>query len=423
MFKIFSGKKERKNRMLVLDIGTEFVKAILFEVVEPKAIGGKKKGIIKGTGKVRQKLGEMYSGTITNVEGVVYNCKEAIREAELEAGFSADQLILGIAGEHIKGIMSEVRYKRIESESKINLAELKNIVYKVQSDSLKKTRQKVAWETGTEEVELKLINSVVADFKIDDFKISNPLGFQGKKVEVSIFNSFAPLVHFGALQSIAAELEKELLSIVTEPYAVSKCLDFEDKGNYSAIFIDIGGGTTDIAVVENGSIKSTKIFAIGGRNFTKRIATELNISFQEAEKIKLAYTSGKLEKKSHTIVQKIIEEDTDVWISGLTLSLSEIKEADCLPAQIYLCGGGSHLQEIQIALRQKEFSTKLNFSKIPSISILQPSRIESILDETGNIKDQQDITPLALANIGLELGGEESVMHKIVRKTITLLRN
>ena len=98
--------------MLALDIGTEFVKVLLFEVIEDEELGGKRKGIIKGTGKVRQKLGEMYSGSVTNVEGVIYNCKEAIREAELEADMSADQLILGIAGEHVKGVMSDVCYKR-----------------------------------------------------------------------------------------------------------------------------------------------------------------------------------------------------------------------------------------------------------------------------------------------------------------------
>lgn len=409
--------------MLALDIGTEFVKALLFEVVEAKELGEKRKGIIKGTGKVRQKLGEMYSGSVTNVEGVIYNCKEAIREAEAVAGYSANQLILGIAGEHVKGIMSEVRYKREEPETKINLAELKNIVYKIQGDSFKKARQKIAWETGTDEIDLKLINSVISDFKIDDYKVSNPLGFQGKKVEVSIYNSFAPLVHFGALQTIAAELDKELLSIVTEPYAVSKCLDFEDGGNYSAIFIDIGGGTTDLAIVENGGVKATKIFAMGGRNFTKRLATELNVSFQEAEKIKIAYSSGKLEKKSHDIVKKIMEEDSDVWLSGLILALSEIKEVEHLPAQIYLCGGGSHLGEIQELMKQKDFAKKLNFTKIPNISILQPERIERVLDETGQIKDQQDVTPMALANIGIDLVGEENITSKIMRKTLNLLRN
>jgi len=409
--------------MIALDIGTEFVKALLFEIIETEELGGKRQGIIKGTGKVRQKLGEMYSGSVTNVEGVIYNCKEAIHEAEIEANLQADQLVLGIAGEHVKGVMSEILYKRTSPENKINLAELKNIVYKIQGDSLKKVRKKIAWETGTDEIDLKLINSVISDMKIDDYKVSNPLGFQGKKVEVSIYNSFAPLVHFGALQTIAAELDKELLSIVTEPYAVSKCLDFEDGGNYSAIFIDIGGGTTDIAVVENGNIKATKIFAMGGRTFTKRLSAELNVSFQEAEKIKLAYTAKKLEKKSHNIVKSLMEEDADVWLSGVSLAISEIKEVEHLPSQIYLCGGGSHLPEIKQQIQDKNFQKKLNFTKIPKIAFLQPERIGRILDESGQIKDQQDITPMALANIGIDLAGEEALIAKIMRKTLDLLKS
>lgn len=409
--------------MIALDIGTEFVKALLFEITEEKELGGKKKGVIKGTGRVRQKLGEMYSGSITNIEGVIHNCKEAIREAEREAGLTANQLILGIAGEHIKGVMSHVRYKREDPETKINMAELKNIVYKVQADSFKKVRKRIAWEAGTDEVDLKLVNSVISNIKIDNYKVSNPLGFQGEKVEVAIYNSFAPLVHFGALQTIAAELNKDLLSILTEPYAVSKCLDFEDGGNFSAIFIDIGGGTTDIAVVENGGIVATKIYAMGGRNFTKRLASELNVSFQEAEKIKLAYSSQKLEKISDELIKKTVEEDAEIWLSGLILALSEIKEINTLPSTILLCGGGSHLPEIIKFMKQKSFSNKLNFTKIPSITFLKPERIERILDETGQIKDQQDITPMALANIGIDLAGEETITEKLLRKTLELIRN
>ena len=115
------------------------------------------------------------------------------------------------------------------------------------------------------------MNTAIVDVRIDGYKVTNPLGFQGKKVQMSIFNSFAPLVHFSALQNIAEELDIDLLSIVSEPYAVARCLDFED-GNVSAIFIDIGGGTTDIAVVENGAVIGSKMFALGVRTFTKRLA-------------------------------------------------------------------------------------------------------------------------------------------------------
>ena len=68
-------------------------------------------------------------------------------------------------------------------------------------------------------------------------------------------------------QNIADDLDLELLGIVSEPFALSRCFDFEE-GELSAIFIDVGGGVTDIAVVNNGTVIGTKMFGIGGRTFT-----------------------------------------------------------------------------------------------------------------------------------------------------------
>jgi cell division protein FtsA len=165
-----------------------------------------------------------------------------------------------------------------------------------------------------------LVNAAIVDVRIDGYKVANPLGFQGKEVTISIFNAFAPLVHFGSLQTIAAELDLDLLAITAGPYALARCLSSEDGGNFSAIFIDIGGGTTDIAVVNNGSVEGTKMFTLGGRTFTKRLAQALSVNFDDAEKIKIAYSNEKLEKQSNRIVREAMKSDCEVWLSGVALN-------------------------------------------------------------------------------------------------------
>lgn len=408
-------RSDNPHHYLALDIGTEFVKALICTYEGNK-------GRILGVGKKRQRLGEMQSGVVTDIAAVINNCQEAIRDAERMATISASQLIMGIAGELVKGATTTINYTRREPDTKIALDELKNIVHKVQWKAFDEVRSELAFETGYNEIDVKLVNAAITDVRIDGYKVSNPLGFQGKDVTVSIFNAFAPLVHYGALQTIAAELDMDLLAITSEPYAVARSMGFEDGGNFSGIFIDIGGGTTDIAVVRAGSVEGTKMFTLGGRTFTKRLAQSLNISFEEAESIKLAYSGERLEKQSHRIVREAMKSDCEVWLSGVALTLSEFENVDVLPSKIFLCGGGAHLPEIKEVLDSREWLQKLPFTQKPHISFMQPKMVSNMIDQTKSLKDFQDITPMALANIALEYMSEEQILSKLLKKVVRLMQ-
>jgi len=409
-------KKEPKaSHYLSLDIGTEFVKALIFRVeANPEDSG--ERGVIVGTGRQRQRLGDMNGGTVTDIAGVVENCLRAIERAEDMAGASPTNVVVGIAGELVKGATTTVHYERLKPKMQIDLPELKNIVEKVQEKAFEHVRKQLAWETGYEEIDVKLVNASITDVKIDGYKVTNPLGFQGKEVSVGVFNAFAPLVHLGALQTISSDLGLDLISIAAEPYAVARCVGVDEAQEFSAIFIDIGGGTSDIAVVRNGGVEGTKMFAIGGRSFTKRLAQVLNTTFAEAEKIKIAYGEGKLTKESEKIVRDALLEDAKVWLSGVELSLSEFSDIDLLPSKILLCGGGSALPEIKEVLDDKDWYKDLPFAQKPKVRFLKPSDVNTVIDETGTIKDQQDITPMGLANLVLDQGEESDTMGKIMKK-------
>ncbi len=403
------------NHYLALDIGTEVVKALVCS-----AEGNK--GRVIGTGRKKQRLGEMQSGAVTDIGAVINNCQHAMYAAAKMASVMPTRLIMGIAGELVKGATTTISYTRREPDTKIDLAELKNIVHKVQWKAFDEVRSQLAFETGYSEIDVKLVNAAITGVHIDAYRVANPLGFQGKEVTISIFNAFAPLVHYGALQTIAAELDKELMAITAEPYAVSRCLSNEDSGNFSAIFIDIGGGTTDIAVVRNGCVEGTKMFTLGGRTFTKRLAQSLNISFEEAEEIKLAYSQERLEKQSYRIVREAMKSDCEVWLSGVALTLSEFENVDILPSKILLCGGGSHLPEIKEVLETREWTQQLPFPKKPVVNFIQPKMVTNMSDETKLLKDAQDVTPLALANIALEYLSEEQILAKLLKKVVRLIQ-
>lgn len=402
---------------MALDVGTDLIKALIFRI-DPK----QRKGEVLGVGRQRQRLGDMDAGAVTDIAGVVQSCEIAIGEAEKQAKLKPDQVILGIAGELVKGSTTTVGYERLKPKVKIDLPELKSIIQKVQWKAFDKVRKQLSWETGHKEIDVKLINAAIVDVRIDGFRVTNPLGFQGKDVSIAIFNAYAPLVHLGALQTIASDLDMDLLSIAAEPYAVARCMDIEDALEFSAIFLDVGGGTTDVAVVRNGGIEGCRMFALGGRAFTKRLANELGISFFEAEDLKLKYSHDLLPEDAMHKIKEILEGDIKVWLSGVELALGEFSNVDLLPSKILLCGGGSALPGIKAVLLSPDWTKNLPFARSPQVLFIKPEDVVNLKDRSGKLCDQQDVTPMALANLAIDLAGEEDLLHKILRRVVRMMQ-
>ena len=150
----------------------------------------------------------------------------------------------------------------------------------------------MTWETGLPNVDIRLVHAAVTGASIDGYTVTNPVGFHGRHVRISVFNAFAPLIHLGALQTVASMLDLELVAIVAEPYAVARCMDDEQVQQTGALFIDVGGGTTDVALVRQGGIEGTRMFALGGRAFTKSLADRLDLPFARAEELKVDFAKG-----------------------------------------------------------------------------------------------------------------------------------
>ena len=411
--------KSPSSRYLVaLDIGTEFVKALIGEVKSDPASGVPSQVEIVGVGRQRQRLTDMQSGAVTDITGVVENCDSALKMAEKMAGVQASQMptVVGIAGELVKGASTVVRYKRADPSDPIDMTELRKILDRVQYRAFERAREQLTWETGMKEIEVKLVNTAIVDVQIDGYRVTNPVGFQGRDVSIQLFNAFAPMVHLGALQTVASDLDLNLVNIAAEPFAVAKSVGGQDSGEFSAIFIDIGGGTTDIALVNNGGVEGTKMFAIGGRSFTKRIAQVANISFEKAEEMKIAYGAGKLGPRTKKVVEDAVNADIQVWLSGVELSLAEFDRVDHLPAKIMLCGGGTGLPQIAEALKGKEWYKSLPFARKPVVNHISPSEVTRVVDKTGKLTSFADITPMGLANLGLDQVGGETTTDTLVRK-------
>jgi cell division protein FtsA len=398
-----------------LDVGTEFAKALVFEV------DGSGMGTVRGVGRKRQGLSHMQSGTVADIAAVVDNCAVALQEAEEMAGFRPTQVVIGIAGELVKGFTTTHSQERRKPEQPITEAELQRLIDGVQREALREAERSITWETGLPQVDVRLVHAAVTGAAIDGYALTNPVGFQGRHVRISIFNAFAPLVHLGALQTVASQLDLELLEIVAEPYAVARVLGSDQVRQAGALFVDVGGGTTDVALVRSGGIEGTRMFALGGRAFTKSIADRLDLPFPRAESLKVDYARG-LPVEHLDDIARIVADDVEVWAAGVELVMEELAGGDLLPGRIYLCGGGSRLPEVRTALADERFWKRLPFARPPEVTIMSPEQIDAVVDSTKLLVDQQDVTPLGLAYQAIELQREEGALDVALRRVLRAMK-
>jgi cell division protein FtsA len=398
-----------------LDIGTEFAKALVFE------IGDDGHGTVRGVGRKRQGLSHMQSGTVADIAAVVDNCAVALQEAEEMAGFRPSQVVVGIAGELVKGFTTTHSQERKRPDQPISESELQKLIDLVQREALREAERSITWETGLPNVDVRLVHAAVVGASIDGYALTNPVGFQGRHVKIGIFNAFAPLVHLGALQTVASQLDLELLEVVAEPYAVARVLGSEQVRQSGALFVDVGGGTTDVALVRSGGIEGTRMFALGGRAFTKSLADRLDLPFPRAESAKVDYARGiDVDRKSE--IGEIVQEDVEVWAAGVELVMEELGGGDLLPGRIYLCGGGSRLPEIRAALEADRFWKRLSFARPPEVLVMAPDQIETISDATDLLVDQQDVTPMGLAFQAIELQTTEDPLDAALRRVLRAMK-
>src|SRR5829696_7265257 len=172
-----------------LDIGTEFAKALVFEIDETGH------GMVRGVGRKRQGLSHMQSGTVADIAAVVDNCAVALQEAEEMAGFRPSQVVIGIAGELVKGFTTTHSQERKKPDAPITEAELQKLIDLVQREALREAERSITWETGLPNVDVRLVHAAITGATIDGYPVTNPVGFQGRHMRISIFNAFAPLIH------------------------------------------------------------------------------------------------------------------------------------------------------------------------------------------------------------------------------------
>lgn len=373
---------------LALDIGTEAAKALVVSVGEGATL--------LGVGRARQRLGDMEDGAVARIPGVVASCQKAIEDAYSVSGHSPIEAVVGIAGEHVQGFVTTMQFRRRRPARPISTSELRGLLAQLRQKAHTDAIALVESQTGLRSVDMELLGSSVLEVKIDGYRVRSPLQFRGTYIELSVFHTFSPLVHISAIRTVADRLGLVLIATVAEPHAVAMGLVGGMVGDSGAVLIDIGGGSTDVAVIRSGSVVATKSIPIGGRSFTRSIAKALQIEFDEAEAMKLDYSMGVLDPSLSVRLEQVLHDDLIILSDALRLAFEDVSHGQPLPPVIYLCGGGAALRGVDERLEEHPWPSSL-FAQQPTTQHLVPADVEPLADPDLHLSGMRDVTPKSLA--------------------------
>lgn len=391
------------DNIVALDIGTEQLKSILFSINDL--------GIeVKKISRVEQQQHAMKSGIIKNLDTVLENCRLAISELtdRLPEEQFPKNVVMGIAGEYIQGVSIVVNYQREENyEKEVTEKEEGRILSQIRHKIEASGKEDLSQRIGLTNDDIEILHITQTGLEIGGMPVDSLVGYKGRDVRLHFYASFAPRTYTEALKKVASEIQLNVLGIVSQPFAVARAYSGSSNRDFSAIFIDIGGGTTDIAVVEKGNVVETKMFAFGGRTFTKEIAKMLDLEYRYAEQRKIKYSQKTLNRELSRDVQKIVYPVAKLWMKTLKSALSYCDDISSFPTQIYLCGGGSLLPEMKEVMLEFPWKKFLPFPVVPKIDFFTPEKLDCIKDNSGNLRNIFDITPAALTKFVYDMKEKE----------------
>lgn len=258
---------KRDHIVVGLDIGTTKICAIVAEVTED--------GLVNIIGVGSSPSRGLRKGVVVNIESTVESIKKAVEEAELMAAVQINSVYTGIAGSHISGENSRgvVALKKEE----VTRADVQRAVDTARSVAVLPQDRRI-------------LHVLPREFMVDDQDgIREPLGMSGTRLEVDVHIITGAVT---SAQNIIKSVNRaglDVVDIVLQPLASSEAVLSAEERELGVAMVDLGGGTTDLAIFAEGSIRHTAVLPIGGQHLSTDLAIGLRTPQAEAEKIKIRH--------------------------------------------------------------------------------------------------------------------------------------
>ncbi len=336
------GSAQDRKMIVGLDIGTSKVVAIVGE------IGPEGEIEVVGIGSHPSK--GMKKGVVVNIESTVQSVQRAVEEAELMAGCQIHSVYVGIAGSHIRSLNSHgivaIKDKEVYSH------DLERVIDAAQAVAIP--------------ADQKILHILPQEYVIDNQEgIKEPLGMSGVRLEAKVHLVTCAANAAQNIEKCVRRCGLEVEEVILEQLASSYAVLTDDERELGVCLVDVGGGTTDIAIFTEGSIRHTGVIPIAGDQVTNDIAMALRTPTQHAEEIKIKYACAltQLAGADDTIkvpsvgerpprdlsrqaLAEVVEPRYDELFTLVQAELRRSGYEDLVPAGIVLTGGTSKMEGV-----------------------------------------------------------------------------
>jgi cell division protein FtsA len=386
---------QKNNFVAAVDIGTTKIVTI----VGRKNDNGKLE--IMGMSKTPSK--GVKRGVVLNIEETVNSIRTTVDEVQSQTGITLSDVFVGIAGQHIKSVISRGYINRDSYEKRITKEDKNRLIAEMYN---------IPVDVGDEIIHVLPQNYIVDN----ETGVKNPVGMSGKRLEANFHIVIGQISSAKNIKNCVESVGLNVIQLILEPLASSTAVLTDDEKEAGVALVDIGGGTTDIAVYYDDVIRHTAVIPFGGNVVTKDIKEGCSILSRQAEALKIQFGSalGDLAQEDKVVTIPGISGRDPKEISFKSLAyiiqsrmeeiidavLFEIENSDCmekLSAGIVLTGGGSLLRYLpQLVNYRSGMDVRIGY---PNIAVASDTHKEIV-------------QPMYSTSIGLLLKGYEILENK-----------
>ncbi len=374
----------------VLDLGTEQVKGLVVELrgSECSVVG-------VGSASCHQAWCGI-DGRVVDISRVRRSCDQALGRAEdmtarcCGTQVVPDWVVIGLPNCLTTAETFSVTHHRSDPSTRVTERELRELAERAQRLALRRLGGKMQSRHNPECTKARLVETSVCDLQVDGRSVTDPVGFRGEKLALTVFNVAVSSSYLRSVEEMAEGLGLEILMTSSGWQALASVV-----GAGESVAIDVGGRATDIAVVHTGRAQATASLPLGGGDFTEHLAEVLELPWREAERLKLAYSRGVIGIPVEA--QAVMSRVTQAWLGAVSTLVGKLSGSHPVPHRFNLCGGGSKLLGIVESVRSHPWVEVFGVSRHPEVRLMEPRDIPHVLDRTGQLRGQQYVAPAALA--------------------------
>ncbi len=339
----------KKDYVAAIDIGTTKIVAVIGKRTPNRKLEiiGMSKTVSKGVKR----------GVVLNIDETVGAIQTVVNEIQLKTGLQLSEVFVGIAGQHIKSLKNRGYINRDSYDDEITNEEVKRLI----DDA-----HKIGIDIGEE-----IIHVLPQSFVVDsETGVKNPVGMSGKRLEANFHIVVGQIASIKNIEKCVSRVGLRIHDVMLEPLASASAVLTDDELEAGVALVDIGGGTTDIAVYHEGVIRHTAVIPFGGNVVTKDIKEGCSILDRQAEELKIKFGSalGDLAEEDKVVIIPGISGRDSKEISFKSLAyiiqsrmeeifdavMFEIESSGChekLSAGIVITGGGAMLRHLPQLVR------------------------------------------------------------------------